>query len=88
MAIQMSQKINSNPFRSEITDKLINLLHIMYIYLNVSKKKWLMLNCYWGIAILGAISQCAKKKMSSGSFKSLTNKMYLQIIHIWFMCIK
>ena len=43
--------------------------------------KWLMLNCGCYIAILGIIYLCVKR--SSGLFKNVIYKMYLQIIYIY-----
>ena len=53
----------------------------------ICANKWLMLtfDCY--NAILEMILLCAKR-ISLGSFKNVIYKMCLQVIYIWYMCIK
>ena len=76
----MSKQINTKSFKNEITYKLFPHESYIYIHLNVCKwmthvKLLLLHNNTWSHLTV-------YKKMKSGSFKNVINKMCLQIISI------
>ena len=53
IAILVDKQISFNSFKNEINDKIIS--YVSCISRQMSANKWLMLNCYYYIAILETI---------------------------------
>ena len=60
LTIFVCKQISSNSLKNEITDKLTS--YISCISVEMCASKWLMLNCYYYIAIFETIQLCANKK--------------------------
>ena len=71
----MCKQINSNSFKNEITDKLISYMACTSIAVCVNVDLLMLQSNNWNHFTV-------QKQMSSDSFKNVTNKMCLQIIHI------